>query len=139
VRVFWLSVQVQSIFLKATKLSGEAMNLDDLIIAAFCQIDDAMNAFLLRLSNKPRLRERGALPTLCDSEVLCMEVIGAYLGLQQDQAIYDHFVRHYAHFFPGLLKVHRTTSFARPPTCRISKNSFGSTGSKTRPTTEIWA
>ncbi len=55
------------------------MNLDDLIIAAFCQIDDAMNVLISRLP-KARLRERGAMPTLCDSEVLCMEVISAYLG-----------------------------------------------------------
>jgi len=100
--------------LKATKLSGDAMNLDDLIIAAFCQIDDAMNVLISRLP-RARLRERGAMPTLCDSEVLCMEVIGAYLGLEQDQAIYDYFVRHYSHFFPRLLKIHRTT-FTRQAT-----------------------
>ena len=90
------------------------MNLDDLIIASFCQIDDAMTQHLQRLP-KGRLRERGPQPTLHDSEVLCMEVIGAYLGLAQDQAIYDYFVRHYPHFFPGLLKIHRTT-FTRQAT-----------------------
>lgn len=90
------------------------MNLDDLIIAAFCEIDDAMNACLQELP-KARLRERGSMPTVCDSEVLCMEVVGAYLGLEQDQAIYEHFVRHYSHFFPTLPQVHRTT-FTRQAT-----------------------
>ena len=90
------------------------MNLDDLIIAVFCQTDDAMNSYLSQLP-KARLRQRGSLPTLHDSEVLCLEIIGAYLGLEQDQAIYDYFSRHYAHFFPGLTKVHRTT-FTRQAT-----------------------
>jgi hypothetical protein len=34
-----------------------------------------------------RLRHRGPLPTLTDSEVITMEVIGTYLGLSQDQEI----------------------------------------------------
>ncbi len=90
------------------------MNLDDLIIAVFCETDDAMKQCLQQLP-QARLRERGPLPTLCDSEVLCMEVVGAYLGLEQDQAIYDYFVRHYTHFFPALSRVHRT-SFTRQAT-----------------------
>lgn len=90
------------------------MNLDDLIIAVFCETDDAMKACLQQLP-QARLRARGCAPTLCDSEVLCMEVIGAYLGLEQDQAIYDYFVRHYTHFFPALPLVHRTT-FTRQAT-----------------------
>lgn len=84
------------------------MNLDDLIIATFCALDDALNSYLSQLP-KARLRERGSAPTLCDSEVLTIEVIGAYLGLQNDSAIYHYFVRHYASFFPALPRVHRTT------------------------------
>lgn len=84
------------------------MDLDEMIIASFCEIDDAMKELLQRLP-KARLRQRGPQPTLRDSEVLCMEVVGAYLGLEQDQAIYHYFRRHYAHFFPALSRVHRTT------------------------------
>lgn len=84
------------------------MNLDDLIIAVFCQTDDAMNACMKQFP-KARLRQRGSRPALHDSEVLCMEIIGAYLGLEQDQALYDYFSRHYAHFFPALRGLHRTT------------------------------
>ena len=90
------------------------MNLDDLIITVFCQTDDAMNACLQQLPTA-RLRQRGSAPALCDSEVLCMEIIGAYLGLEQDQAIYSYFVQHYSHFFPALARVHRTT-FTRQAT-----------------------
>jgi hypothetical protein len=84
------------------------MNLDDLIIALFCEIDDAVKMCLPQLP-KGRLRERGTSPTLSDSEVLTIEVAGAYLGLEQDTDLYLYFVRHYAHFFPALPGVHRTT------------------------------
>jgi hypothetical protein len=87
------------------------MNLDDLIIATFCELDDAMNACLSQLP-KTRLRQRGSQPTLCDSEVLTIEVIGAYLGLEQDSTLYNYFVRYYSHFFPQLPRIHRT-SFTR--------------------------
>ncbi|MDQ5828240.1 MAG: IS982 family transposase, partial [Chloroflexota bacterium] len=51
-------------------------------------------------------------PTLCDSEVLTIEVVGEFLGIDEDTELFEHFRRHYAHFFPNLLLVHRTT-FAR--------------------------
>jgi len=84
------------------------MNLDDLIIATFCELDDAMNQHIRQLP-RARLRSRGPRPKLHDSEVLCMEVIGAYLGFCQDKTIFDYFRRHYRHFFPGLSSIHRTT------------------------------
>jgi hypothetical protein len=56
-----------------------------------------------------RLRRRGPQTTLADSEVLTIEVVGEYLGLNQDKAIFDYFRRHYSHFFPALRQVHRTT------------------------------
>jgi hypothetical protein len=38
-----------------------------------------------------RLRARGKAPKLSDSEVITMEVVGSYLGLSQDQELFDHF------------------------------------------------
>jgi len=90
------------------------MDLDDLIITSFCEMDDAVNTLMAQLPTG-RLRQRGPQPTLHDSEVLCMEVIGAYLGLECDSAIYAYFRRYYAHFFPALSKLHRTT-FTRQAT-----------------------
>jgi hypothetical protein len=49
------------------------------------------------------------LPLLCDSEVLTIEVVGEYLGLDPDAAIFNYFRRHFRHFFPALASVHRTT------------------------------
>jgi hypothetical protein len=59
-----------------------------------------------------RVRSRGPAPILADSEVLTMEVVGEFLGLDQDVAIYHYFRREHADWFPALPRVHRTT-FAR--------------------------
>lgn len=81
------------------------MNLDDFIIACFCLIDDQLPK---ALKGTP-VRTRGPAPQLADSEVLTMEVVGTYLGINQDSQLYDYFRRHYAHFFPAMSRLHRTT------------------------------
>ena len=81
------------------------MDLDSLIIAVFCLIDDYLPA---TLAQSP-IRQRGPCPVLSDSEVLSIEVVGEYLGLDCDVAIFNYFRRHYGHFFPHLALVHRTT------------------------------
>jgi hypothetical protein len=77
------------------------MDLSTFIVAVFCLIDD-------RLKER-RIRSRGPTPTLSDSEVLTIEVVGEFLGLDEDTELLAYFRRHYAHFFPNLLRVHRTT------------------------------
>jgi len=81
------------------------MSLDELIITVFCRVDETVKQVL----NGQRLRKSGPDPTLSDTEVLTLEVVGAFLKLSEDQLIYDYFRRHYPHFFPALRKVHRTT------------------------------
>ncbi|SRR6266487_694204 len=56
-----------------------------------------------------RLRARGPVPKLSDSEVITMEVVGSYLGLSQEKELFNYFQRHYTHFFPVLNSLHRTT------------------------------
>ena len=77
------------------------MDLSTFIVAVFCLIDD-------RLKER-RIRSRGPTPTLCDSEVLTIEIVGEFLGLDEDPHLFAYFRRHYAHFFPNLRCVHRTT------------------------------
>lgn len=81
------------------------MDLDTFIITAFCLVDDLMTTLL----RERKLRQRGPAPSLADSEVLTMEVVGEYLGFSQDKALYRYFRRHFAHFFPALNRVDRTT------------------------------
>lgn len=81
------------------------MDLDTFMITAFCWIDDLLKT----LGNDRSRRQRGPQPTLADAEVLTMEVVGEFIGLSQDQALFRYFVRHYSHFFPGLAGMHQTT------------------------------
>jgi hypothetical protein len=83
------------------------MTPQELLLLVFCLIDDELNALGL-----PRLRGRGPEPTLGDSEVITIELVGEFLGLDKDRGLFRHFRRHHAAEFPALSRVHRT-SFAR--------------------------
>src|SRR3712207_1258718 len=80
------------------------MDLSTFVVAVFCLIDD-------RLKGR-RIRQRGPAPKLSDAEVLTIEVVGEFSGLDTDKDIRLFFRRHYAEWFPALGEVHRTT-FAR--------------------------
>ena len=54
------------------------MDLDSLIIAVFCLVDDTLRQM------PARLRQRGPRPALADSEVLTVEITGEFLGLDTD-------------------------------------------------------
>lgn len=84
------------------------MELDTFIVAIYCLIDDLMCQTLAGR----KLRQRGPKPILDDREVITMEVVGEFLGLDTDKAIFLYFRRHYRDWFPALGSIHRTT-FAR--------------------------
>lgn len=85
------------------------MDLDMLIITAFCTIDDALNHCINHNFANHRLRQRGPKPRLADSEVLTMETIGAFLEMEQDKQVFAYFQRHFCHLFPNMAHIHRTT------------------------------
>ena len=76
------------------------MDLSTFIVAVFCLIDD-------RLKGK-RIRQRGPATKLSDAEVLTIEIVGEFLGLDTDKGIHLFFRRHYAEWFPALREVHRS-------------------------------
>jgi hypothetical protein len=78
------------------------MDLGTFIVSVFCLTDDW-------LRKVRRIRRRGPEPTLADSEVLIMEIVGEFLGIDTDEGIYTYLRRHYAKSFPALRGVHRTT------------------------------
>ena len=87
------------------------MDLESFTIGVLCLIEE----LLADLQTDPawrRLRRRGPAPVLADSEVLTMEVVGEFLGYDQDVGISHYFRRHHPGWFPALRRVHRTT-FAR--------------------------
>src|SRR5215212_3290237 len=77
------------------------MDLSTFIVAVFCLIDDRLKGH--------RFRQRGPAPKLSDSEVLTIEVVGEFLGIDTDKAIHLFFRRHYREWFPALGEIHRTT------------------------------
>jgi predicted dinucleotide-binding enzyme len=81
------------------------MNLGDFIITCFCLIGE----MIPMITKDQPLRARGPVPKLSESEVITMEVVGNYLGLNQDSALFASFQRHYTSFFPALAGMSRTT------------------------------
>jgi hypothetical protein len=82
--------------------------LSDFLLHVFCLIDDLYRDLVRR-----PLRSRGPrTTTLTDPEVITVELVGEFLGLDHDKGLFAHFRRHHAAEFPGLASVCRTT-FAR--------------------------
>jgi hypothetical protein len=78
------------------------MDLSTFVVAVFCLADDW-------LKDQRRLRQRGPKPKLSDCEVLTIEIVGEFLGIDPDQGLYAYFRRNYGEWFPALNTIHRTT------------------------------
>ena len=74
------------------------MSVEDFIIAVFCIIDDE----LAKTLDGKKLRKRGRAPGLIDSEVLTMEIVGEFSGIDTDKGIWTYFKTHWKHFFPDI-------------------------------------
>ena len=70
------------------------MDLNTFIIAVFCLTDDWIKG--------KKLRQRGPSPELSDAEVLTIEIVGEFLGIDTDEGLYEHFRCHYGEWFPAL-------------------------------------
>jgi hypothetical protein len=77
------------------------MDATTLLITVDCLVDEWLAG--------RRLRQRGPRPVLSDSEVLTIECVGEFLGIDTDKGLYDHFRRHDQSWFPALGRIHRTT------------------------------
>ena len=71
---------------------------EELIISVFCCVDD----FLRQLTQGQRIRARGFAPSLSDSEVLTMEIVGEFRGLDCDRYIWKYFHDHWLKLFPSM-------------------------------------
>ena len=79
------------------------MTPQDLLLEVFCLVDDELQALHLDL------RQRGPTPTLSDSEVITIELVGAFWKLGTDRDLFRHFRRYHTAEFPALAQVDRTT------------------------------
>jgi hypothetical protein len=70
-------------------LDGEgAVPLSDFILRVFVLVDDLFKELF-----PGRLRRRGPSPVLSDSEVITVELIGEFLGLDHDKGLFAYFRR----------------------------------------------
>ncbi len=70
------------------------MDLNTFIVAVFYEVD---NWFV----GEGKLRRRGPQPELSDSEVLTMEIVGEFLGIDSEKGLYAYFKRHDSEWFPA--------------------------------------
>src|SRR5438045_8963826 len=80
------------------------MTPQELLLEVFCLVDDELQAL-----NLGRLRQRGPTPTLADSEVITMELVGEFWKLGTDQDLFRHFRRYHQAEFPALPTLDRPT------------------------------
>lgn len=74
------------------------MSLEDFIITVYCLVVENITCVL----NGQKLRSRGCQPKLTDAEVITMELVGEFLGLDTDKGIWLYFKSHWKPWFPGL-------------------------------------
>jgi hypothetical protein len=73
-------------------------SIEYFIIAVFCKIDE----LLKEITTKHRIRSKGFEPALSDSEVMTMEIVAEYRGIETDVGVWQYFRDHWQEWFPGL-------------------------------------
>ena len=71
---------------------------EDFIIAVFCCVDDLWN----QITQGRTVRRRGFSPSLSDSEVITMEIVGEFLRIDTDKGIWNYFRGHWQTLFPQI-------------------------------------
>ena len=61
------------------------------------------------MAGRPTAAPARPQPILADSEVLTIECVGEFWGIDTDKGLYEHFRRYWGDWFPALERVHRTT------------------------------
>ncbi len=74
------------------------MPIEDFIIHVFCSVEQSYKEVVGDI----RLRRRGFEPKLSDSEVITMEIVGEFLGIDTDKGIWKYFRTHWQEWFPQL-------------------------------------
>jgi hypothetical protein len=93
------------------------VDLDTFIVATYCLIDELMQEELT--ATEGRLRSRGPDPVMDDREVITVEIVGEFLGIDTGRGIHRYFRRHYAEWFPALARLHRPACIAPPSPARL--------------------
>jgi len=73
------------------------MLLEDFIIYVYCCVEEALSKI-----STVNLRTRGFAPKLTDAEVITMELVGEFMGKDQDTSIWRYFRNSWHDWFPNL-------------------------------------
>lgn len=73
------------------------MPVEDFIIYVYCCVKDICDSIVLE-----PLRSRGFAPRLTDAEAITLEIVGEFMGKDQDKAIWRYFHSHWHDWFPNL-------------------------------------
>jgi hypothetical protein len=73
------------------------MPVEDFIIYVYCCVEDICRTII-----KQPLRTRGFKPKLSDAEVITLEIVGEFMGKDQDKSIWRYFRNHWHDWFPNL-------------------------------------
>jgi hypothetical protein len=79
------------------KAMEKAMSIEDFIIAVYCLVEDMLKNLW---TNK--LRRRGFEPNLSDSEMITMETVAEFLGIDTDKGAWEYFSNHWRSWFPAI-------------------------------------
>lgn len=71
---------------------------EDFIITVFCNVDDLWQ----EMTQGQKIRRRGFSPSLSDSEIIAMEIVGEFQGIETDKGIWSYFKGHWSKLFPQL-------------------------------------
>lgn len=74
------------------------MPIEDFIITVYCLVEDSMR----KLMGAQKIRQRGFNPSLSDSEIITMEVVAEFFGIDTDKGAWEYFCNHWRNFFPKL-------------------------------------
>lgn len=74
------------------------MSMENFIITVYCMVDEMLKNIL----GDKKLRQRGFQPNLSDSEMITMEVVAEFLGIDTDKGAWEYFSHHWLTWFPLL-------------------------------------
>jgi IS5 family transposase len=80
--------------------------MEDFIINVYCVVDESLKNLLGDLV----LRQRGFKPALTDAEIITMEIVAEFLGIDTDKGAWEYFRNHWLTWFP---KVGSRANFAK--------------------------
>lgn len=74
------------------------LSTEDFIITVFCNVDDLWQ----EITQGQKIRRRGFAPSLSDSEIITMEIVGEFQGISTDKGIWNYFRGHWLNLFPQI-------------------------------------